>query len=246
MPAATLVRNGHPLTGFVTRLQSHAALKRDDIAAIESLPFVISERPQNSQIVREGDLTRQCTILLSGFAQRHRNTNNGERQILGIYIPGDALDFEHLHLPVADDTIQAIKDCTIATIGHDALRDLTESRPAVAHAITTLMLVDSSIFREWILNVGQRDARARIAHLLCEISARLEAQGYDFSKLALPLTQDHIADATGLTSVYVNRTLKAMQAAGEIKRNKALVMLPDPRALREVAGFDARYLHLPN
>lgn len=233
-----------PLHGFVRRLRRHAWLSDDDADAILQLPVDLLQRRQNTQLVREGDETTRCGVLVSGFAHRYRINGEGARQILAIYVPGDPLDLDHFYLPVADDTLQAIKDCAIAQIRHGALRDLIARRPAIAQAITCTMLVDSSMFREWTLNVGRRDARTRIAHLLCEVAARLEMQGFAFEDVALPLTQDHIADSTGLTVVHVNRTLKVLHAEGVINRKGALVMLPDPAKLREIADFDPRYLHL--
>ena len=106
-------------------------------------------------------------------------------------------------------------------------------------------LVDESIFREWILNVGRRDAHTAIAHLLCEFAIRLrsarlcEADGYD-----LPMTQDQIADAVGVTSVHVNRTLKALEREAYIRRSRRTIRIDDWQGLATIADFEPRYLHL--
>lgn len=232
------------LDAFVKRLRLNSSLSDADANALKSLSWkFVAQRP-NSQIVREGDRTRQCAVVVQGFVYRFRITDDGQRQILALYVPGDPIDFDHLYLPVADDGLQAVRDCTLACVDQDELRKLIAQRPGVAEAVTRALLVDSSVFREWTLNVGRRDARSRIAHLLCEVSLRLRAQNFDFESTPLPLTQDQIADATGLTPVHVNRTLKALSADRYIERRGALVMLPDPESLREVAGFDSRYLHL--
>ena len=106
-------------------------------------------------------------------------------------------------------------------------------------------LVDSSIFREWVVNVGRRDARARIAHLLCEFARRLELAGLTNGEgYELPMTQEHLADATGLTPVHVNRTLKRLEKEGLVVRNRRHVGIPDWEQLRAVAGFSELYLHL--
>lgn len=234
------------LASFIKRLRIHSPISDEDADAVRALPCRVLRLRQNSQLVREGDLTDRCVVLVSGFMHRFRFTEDGRRQILALYVPGDPVDFDHLYLPVADDGLQVLRDSILASIHQNDLRKLMEERPGIAEAITRALLVDSSIFREWILNVGQRDARARIAHLLCEISARLQAQDFDFENIPLPLTQDQIADATGLSSIHVNRTLKSLNAQKWIERRGAMVMLPDPEALRELAGFDARYLHLEN
>src|SRR5581483_6771852 len=106
-------------------------------------------------------------------------------------------------------------------------------------------LVDSSVFREWVVNVGQRDAKARIAHILCEFARRLEIAGLGSTEgYELPMTQEQLADATGLTSVHVNRMLKNLKEEGLITRDKRHIGIPDWKKLRRVAGFNELYLHL--
>lgn len=234
----------HALEALVRGLRSHSPLSDEDCNAIKNLPVVIAKHRRTSIVFQDGEHTNQCAVVVKGFVQRFRTTSSGRRQILAIYVPGDPIDFDHLFLPIADDEAQALNDVELAYVRHQDLRDLLVQRPAVAEAVTCSLLVDSSLFREWIVNVGQRDAKARIAHLLCEVSARLESKGIEVDGLALPLTQDQIAHATGLTPVHVNRTLRALSEEGCIKRQGGLVMLPHPNGLRKVAGFNDRYLHL--
>ncbi|WP_375420525.1 Crp/Fnr family transcriptional regulator [uncultured Sphingomonas sp.] len=95
------------------------------------------------------------------------------------------------------------------------------------------------------MNVGRRDARTRLAHLLCEVATRLQGQdlvndyGYE-----LPMTQEQLADATALTNVHVNRTLKSLEDEGLIKRDRRAIRFPNWQALKAAAGFDPLYLHL--
>jgi CRP-like cAMP-binding protein len=106
-------------------------------------------------------------------------------------------------------------------------------------------LIDASIFREWVVNVGRRDARARIAHLLCEFARRLEVADLVHEyRYELPMTQEQIADSTGLTPVHVNRVLKALASEGLIERERRFVRIPDWEALRRAGGFSELYLHL--
>jgi CRP-like cAMP-binding protein len=107
------------------------------------------------------------------------------------------------------------------------------------------ILVEASIFREWVLNLGRRDSRTRLAHLLCEFAIRLEAQGLaDENGYELPMTQEQLADALGLTSVHVNRTIMALEAEGFIHRDRRRMRFPNWRRMRDVADFNQRYLHL--
>ena len=234
-----------PLGAFIRRLGLHSPLSDADADALNALPFKLMKQAPNSQPVREGDATTSCMILVSGYMHRFRLTESGDRQIMALYVPGDPIDFDRLYLPVADDGLQTIRASVIARVYHSDLRSLLARRPMIAEAVVRALLVDSSIFREWTLNVGRRDARSRIAHLFSEIAMRLSAQGFDLTDLPLPLTQDHIADATGLTPVHVNRTLKALRTEGCIDRLAGgLVVISDLEALKALGGFDARYLHL--
>jgi CRP-like cAMP-binding protein len=133
----------------------------------------------------------------------------------------------------------------VAFVPRSAMQDLARSRAAVGHAILVKILVESSIFREWVLNVGRRNSRSRLAHVLCELGVRLEAEGLaDEYGYELPMTQEQLADALGLTPVHVNRTLKTLEAEGLIQRTKRNISFPDWNRLRTIADFNQRYLHL--
>src|SRR5207237_2422992 len=148
-------------------------------------------------------------------------------------------------LTIADHNVQALTRCEMAFIPRSAIQALILSHPRVAMAMWSDTLNYSSIFREWVVNVGRRDARSRIAHLLCEFGRRLEvAELAEEYRYELPMTQEQLADATGLTSVHVNRTLQALAREGLIERNKRFVAIPKWEALRRVAGFSETYLHL--
>jgi CRP-like cAMP-binding protein len=108
-------------------------------------------------------------------------------------------------------------------------------------------LVDASVFREWILNIARRDARTRIAHVLCEFGVRLEAQGLgERSSYEFPMTQEQLADVTALTPVHVNRSLQALEVEGLIARTVRFVAVSDWSKLAAAGDFDEAYLHLPS
>lgn len=236
----------NPLGLFVRKLELHVPLSEDDRQAILALPCRIRTLEASSYLVREGDEPTYCAILTSGFAYRQKQTSGGKRQIVSLHIPGEAVDLQHLFLGVADHGVQMLTRGDVATVARVDLQALMYARPAVNKAIVTSILVEASIFREWVLNVGRRDARARMAHLLCEFAIRLEASGQAGGDgYILPISQEQFADALGLTSVHVSRTLKALQDAGLIKRDKRVIAFPSWKKMRDVADFNQRYLHLP-
>lgn len=241
------MRHDHyePLDRMVQKLNTHSAISVDDSAALLSLPYTHHHYDPGSYLVREGDAPDQCGVLLTGYAYRHKLNHDGARQIVSIHIPGELLDLQHLFLDVADHNVQTLTACTVANVPRSAFRALARERPLIAHAIFINVLVEASAFREWLLNVGRRDARARVAHLLCEFAIRLDKQGLSAGQeYELPMSQEQLGDALGLTAVHVNRTLQRLVEDGLVTRDKRHVSFPRWEALRDVAQFSSRYLHL--
>jgi CRP-like cAMP-binding protein len=122
---------------------------------------------------------------------------------------------------------------------------LIENYPRVTQALWWEALVNAAIQREWTLNLGQRTAYERIAHLLVELFCRLKSvrmtQG---DSCDFPLTQNDLADAAGLTAVHVNRTLQELRRDGLIVLEHKRLTIPDLKRLAEAAMFNASYLHL--
>jgi CRP-like cAMP-binding protein len=235
----------HPLELIVRNLELRAPLSAEDRQSVLELPYTLRTLEPASYTVREADAPTTCGVLVSGFAFRQKLTGDGSRQIVALHIPGDALDFQSLFLDVADHSVQMLTRGEVAFVSRSDLQNLARSRAGIGHAILVKILVEASIFREWVLNVGRREARVRIAHLLCEVAVRLEAHDLtDEYSYELPMTQEQLADALGLTPVHVNRTLKALDKDGLITRNKRMVSFPDWRRMREAGDFNQRYLHL--
>ena len=133
----------------------------------------------------------------------------------------------------------------IAMISKDEITRIAFERPAVGRAMWLDTLVDGSIFREWIANVGRRDGQTRVAHVLCEFALRLKHAGLgDESGYNLPMTQDQLADVTGLTSVHVNRSIKNLESEGLISRvSPREIVIGDWKRLAAKGDFDSLYLH---
>jgi CRP-like cAMP-binding protein len=238
-------RANHPLELLARNLQLRSHLPKKDRDALLALPFTLRTLEPSTYTVREADPPEFCTVLVSGFAYRQKLTGDGARQIISIHIPGDALDFQNLFLDVSDHSIQMLTRGDVAFVPRPPMQQLARSHAAVGHAILVKILVEASIFREWVVNVGRRDSRSRLAHVLCELAVRLEAEGLaDEYGYELPMTQEQLADALGLTPVHVNRTLKALEAEGLIQRTKRNISFPDWNRLRTIADFNQRYLHL--
>jgi CRP-like cAMP-binding protein len=238
------VTDSEALSPLANRWSKHAPLSPDDRAAILALPFTRRTFGKDAYMVREGQRVSDCSLMLRGFAFRQKLLRNGARQIISIHIPTEFVDLQNGLLPVSDHNVQSLDGSEAAIIPRTALIDLANERPAIRVAMWKDTLIDASIFREWVVNVGRRDSRARIAHLLCELIVRLKNFGngngdrYDF-----PLTQEQLADSTGLTAVHTNRTLQALRREGMIQLTARSLTVLDWERLKEVADFDELYLH---
>lgn len=233
------------LAPALRKLEQRTTLSPEERKAFYGMPVVIKRLNQNSYVIREQDLAKNCCILLSGFAFRSKIVGDGGRQILSVHVPGDILDLQLAFLGVADHSIQMLTAGDVAYVPAGVVQDLAFVFPAIGRAMWLETLVESSIFREWIANIGRRDAKARVAHLLCEIAVRLQSAGLmSGCRCELPMTQEQIADATGLTTVHVNRTLQALGCAGLITRDRRTIQIEDWKRLSAAGDFNPAYLHV--
>jgi CRP-like cAMP-binding protein len=233
------------LAPMAAKLSQWRPLGPGDQEALLALPFrVIRLRPQE-YIVRDGDKPQNSCLMVSGFSIRHKVAGNGGRQIFSIHMKGDLADLQNSLLGTADHNLQALTRVEAAIIPVSAIQEIAFTRPSIGRAMWYETLVDASIFREWTLNVGRRDARTRTAHLLCEFAMRLEAAGLgERCNYELPMTQEQLADALAITSVHTNRTLMTLGTEGLISRDHRAIRIVDWAGLAEVGDFDPAYLHL--
>ena len=235
----------NPLALLLSNLELRCTLGAEDRQAILALPYALKSLAPGSYLVREGEPPTGCGVLVSGFAYRQKLTGDGGRQILSIHIPGEALDFQNVFLNNADHSVQMLTRGQVALVARADIQKIARFSPAIGHAILVSILVEASIFREWILNVGRRDAKSRLAHVLCELAVRLDRHGLAAEMgYHLPMTQAELADALGLTPVHLNRVIRALELDGLLVRSKRELTFPDWERMRDMADFNDRYLHL--
>jgi len=232
-----------PFGRLIRKLERLSRLDDADRDAIRRLPCRTRSVPAQAYLLRERDIPTEYILLIEGYACRSTMLDDGPRQIVSFHLPGDILDLQNLMPHAADQDLQTITPATVALIPNEGIHALIREHPLVGRALWFDCLVDAAILREWVLNVGRRDARARIAHLLCEFVTRVEAAGLaTLESIHLPMTQEVIGDATGLTPLHVNRMMSAMRAVGILIRNGRDVRIADWAGLRAAAGFDPAYL----
>ena len=231
-PLSRKLKNFVPLT----------AADRDMLAEVLEPPRMIEPR---ADIVEEGEDPRAVNVVMSGWACRYRQFEDGRRQIISLLLPGDCCDPHIFLLDRRDHAIGALTQVAIARIPGAALVDLTSRNPALDLAFHREELASAAIQREWTVSLGRRSGVERLAHLFCELHVRLAAVGLaDGTSCPMPLTQPDLADALGQTTVHINRTLQDVRAARLLSLKSRRLTLLDPEGLRRLAKFNPSYLHL--
>lgn len=231
---------------FVQRLEHYTHLSAEDRALAQRL---CSERLQRfaakDDVVREGEEPRVIRLVIDGWACRYKHLEDGRRQVVGLFLPGDLFDLHVFVLREMDHFIGAITPLTVAQITRETFEEATLAHPRLLQALWWDAMVATAIQREWLLNLGSRTAFERITHLLCEIFLRLRAAGRTRGLTCeFPLTQAIIADIAGLSNVHVSRTFQAIRDEGLVEIRNRTMTIRDLDALQAASLFNPNYLHL--
>jgi CRP-like cAMP-binding protein len=230
---------------LVRKLEHGAELSKTDVKALEEAVASVKQIANQENLIEEGDRPEFVHVVLEGFACRYKLLEDGGRQIMAWLLPGDFCDLHVAILGQMDHNIGTLSSSKIALIRPESVHALTQTSPSLSKALWWASLVDEAILREWLVGMGRRTADRQIAHLFCELLARLQAVGRAPGNiLKMPVTQSQLADSVGLSTVHVNRTVMQLRELGLITwRDKELKVI-DVDGLQAFAGFDPNYLHL--
>ena len=227
------------------RLEAFTRLSQEDKAAVAKFSKVARVIPPRRDLIREGEKPKNIHLMVDGWACRYKQLPDGKRQIVSMFVPGDFCDVNVYILRSMDHSIGAITRLKVAMITPEEMNALTAERPRITQALWWHELVTQAIQREWTLNLGQRSAYERLGHLLVELYLRLAAVNRAADgRCDFPLTQNGLADATGLTSVHVNRTLQELRRDELIELERKQLHILDLERLMDVSMFNTNYLHL--
>jgi CRP-like cAMP-binding protein len=232
----------HPVIRKLSRFTEFSAEER---AAVELVFTNTFDKPAHADIVREDEAPGGVIFLVDGFVSRSKILADGRTQVIGFILPGGACDIGVSVLERRDHGLTALIHSRLARVSDDALEHLMTQYPRIRAAMHWAALQAEAIAREWIVNVGQRNAASRMAHLFCELYTLLDALGLtDGRSFALPLTQEKLSETLGISSVHVNRTLQKLRHDKLISFGDQRLTILDLDALQKIAGFDPLYLHL--
>lgn len=248
MIAATM-KNGTDINGehpLIQRFRNFATLSAEEEAGLRRLVdgparTVAARR----DLIREGEAPRGVQLILSGWAGAYRMLEDGRRQGLAFLLPGDLSDVHNVVLNEMDHSIGALTEVRYVELPHSRFEELVRVHPRLLHALRWQSMTAISVQREWTVSIGQRSAFERLCHIFCEIFLRLKAVGLCADgSCDMPATQADLAEATGLTSIHVNRMVQDMREAGLIVLKNRRLAIPDFAALQRSALFSPNYLHL--
>ena len=242
-PPAAPGPDGHLLRPIVRKLSAYAPLDAEEQAALAGLSAGGQRVDGRSDLLVEGSAPDGAVLVVEGIACRYRHRPNGARQITAYLLPGDLCDPDFVHLSRMTHSVGTIGPCRIARIPRETLASLTERHPGIARALRHAKLAEEETTREWVVNVGCRSAIERVSHLLCELHERLRIVGWATrAGYDLPMTQQDLADTTGLSNVHVNRVLRQLRLMRLVEVGGKRVDILNLPGLRAIAEFQPDYL----
>ena len=237
--------SGGALQLLVKRLETRSVLTDEEVDALLGLNGQTKQVAAHVDVVGLSEQVDHSCLVVDGLIGRFGQSRTGARQITCLHLPGDMADLSSVVSPKSGWALKSLTSTTLLLIPHADLRRLAAKYSGVAEAFWRDCVADGSIFSEWVVNVGRRNALSRLAHLFCEIATRCEHAGLgDRRTFPLPITQTGLADATGMTSVHVNRVLRELRTRSIVELRGGIVRICDWEQLVSVGDFDAGFLLL--
>lgn len=240
------IRDEIRLSAIARNLGNFVDLDDDDRISIKPILSNSQRVPSNQILFHERSCCDHIALIEEGLACRYKTLPDGRRQILGYLIPGDLCDISFLISGVTDYGVAVLGDSRISSTPIHQFAEILQSRPNVARGVSLAGLRDTVILREWLLNIGRRNALQRLCHFFCEVSLRMHAVGQSRAdgSIDLPVNQGALADTVGLTQVHLNRTLQRLRGLNLIDFHGRRLQIVDFSQLAQLAQFDDYYLGL--
>jgi len=230
---------------LLVKLERHGPLSEDEKQVIQQITARTVIFQPREDIVPEGSTPSHSSLIVSGFAIRHNYSPDGRRQITAFHIPGDFADLHSFLLKPIDDGVAALTTCTVAQVPDSDLKEITKAYPYLTRVLWFSTLVDAAVHRAWMTTLGRMEARQRLAHFFCELRDRLEPLGMaKDGHFGLPITQEVLGDAFGISTVHVNRVLQELRTDGLISSEGKTLIINDWERLRQQAQYKPDYLHV--
>lgn len=228
---------------IIKHFEFYSPLTDQDKKLLDSLEKAPRCVVKNESVWQEGASTEHFYTVRKGWVYAYRNMEDGTRQVLDIYVPGDIVGLREFAFRKRISGLTALTDAEICPFPKKRMIDVFSQSLLLCNIFFMIASRDQAILLERLVNLGRRSAKAKLAHFLVEISRRLEKTNVDIANhYQIPLSQGLLADALGLSAVHVNRTFQELKEERLINPGHGGIELLDLEGLKAVAGFDPSYL----
>lgn len=215
------------------------AFTETELAFMRSFKSGESRFESGSTVLMQGTHSAHLYTLLSGWALRYKTLPDGRRQILNFALPGDLIGLQSAIMEEMQHSVETLTDCVFCLFPRDRLWDLFKNHPTLAFDVTWLTSREEDLIGEHLTSVGRRHAIERVAFLLLHLYRRAEQVGLaGGDKASFPFTQQHVADALGMSVVHTNKTIRRLVEARLIRWKERQFAILDRARLAEIALYD--------
>ncbi len=233
-----------PTQNLIAKLRGYFPVSEELKHEVKELTRERIKLEAGESLIRAGDKYTSMYLIDDGWVLRARYLPGGSRQIVNFALPGDFLNYNSLMFQRSEFDLVARTDVSLWKLEAQSFRTMIARHPGLAEALMWSNAHEEALLAERVVSLGRRDATERLAHVLCEIVARLELiQRHDGEVLQLPLLQEDFADILGLSVIHIVRVFNRLEMMGVVRYKSRRVQLTDLEKLKAVAGFDGEYLH---
>jgi len=228
---------------FTQRLSQSVPLSSTEIPLLLELQSDSRSVCRGREIITEGRPCRTFFIVRSGVLIRYRVLRDGGRQVISVVLPGDIAGVPGCFFENALYSVRTLTDTVVSPVPFSRMMSLFHTHPQLAAKICWSFSYETAIYAEHLIAIARRSAFERVAHFLLELLIRLQAINLaDERSFCLPLTQELIADALGLSIPYVNRVLRSLRDDDLVRIKDKVVVIKDVEALSMLVDFEGSYL----
>lgn len=228
---------------IIRHFEHYAALSEEEKDLLGSLEKSPREFKKNHEVWQQGSDSSHFYTVRRGWACSYRDMEDGSRQVLDLYVPGDIIGLREFAFRRRITNLKVLSDAELCAFPKRRLGEVFAASNLLCNLFFMISARDQAILLERLINLGRRSAREKLAHFLLEMAHRLDKTCADIDNCNyLPLTQVVLADALGLSSVHVNRTLQEMRQQEFLSLSPSGIEILDRDGLLDIAGFDPEYL----
>lgn len=245
-PAAFRISSHHYVSFVAQSRLVTSDLSAEERGALEMAVSPTRSAAAGTELGQEGQESGDLHILLTGWACRYKSTRDGQRQVTGLLLAGDICNLDALFFDCPDYGVRMLTEGTLFSLSRARAEALAHRHPGIARTFTRLALIENAALRQWTFNLGRRAASAHLAHLFCELDARLAPGDPPSTPRELPLSRELLADLLGISPLHVSRAMAQLRSEGLIASDRGRIRLTDLERLRQLCDFDPTYLHDPH